>query len=419
MEKKIGSIAYLDGIRGLAAFGVFLNHFALIFYYAFWDLQARTSHLGGLEIKYAHSYWSFITNGGFDVSIFFVLSGFVLSRKFFRSGDPEDAVSGLHRRFLRLYIPIAFTLILSYILLICHLYQNAAVSKITLSQWFPRLWQIRYPEKQFLSSLFYGVMFNGDASFNTVLWTISTEFYGSLFVFAFLLFTNYTPKFRLLMMFFMMYYFYVTGSTSYMAFVLGMTLCYTEKWLERKKIPVYYIISIALLSAALLLGSNLPILASGGSLLYTFKTSVWNYMPWLFTIGAYLLILSFMMFPILQKLISIRPIRFMGYISFSLYLLHPLVLGSFSSWLFLKNYRGPSSYNSTVLTVFISTIAVLIPLSWLVTKYVDQLGIRTAKRVYGLFRKVSPPAGVVESHKYAAEAEQDIQLSAEPAHEKS
>ena len=381
MPKKEGFVGYLDGIRGVAAFGVFLNHFSLAFYYAWWNQKPETSHLNGLEFNYTHSLFSFLNNGGFCVAIFFVLSGFVLSRKYFLSNDTEVLVSGVQRRFIRLYIPIAFAVTLSYILMSNQLYHNVDASRITLSEWFVKQWRFGDIEKRFLNSVTYSSLLMGDASFDTCLWTMSYEFFGSLFVYAFLLFTHRTQRYRLGMMLVAMLYFYLINSAFYMAFVLGMTLCYTEQWIAKRRTAMTTVIAVALLAVSLMLGSIPFSSPFADSWQDTIKTTIWDYTPWCAAVGGYLLVLSFVLSPILQKVGGLKPFRFLGYISFSLYLLHPILLGSLTSSLFLKFYPA-YGYNSAALYAFLITTVVLIGASWVMARYVDQFGINLARRFY-------------------------------------
>ncbi len=394
MLKRNGSIAYLEGIRGIAAFGVFLNHFCLAFYNAYYTQKPEKSHLDGLEIDYTHSAFSFLNNGGYCVAIFFVLSGFVLSRKYFRSDDLEVAISGLQRRFIRLYIPIAFTLIISFILLSNHWYFNEEASRITLSGWFIKQWHFLEVGKRFWASLTYGTMFYGDASFDTCLWTISYEFYGSLFVYAFLVFTHFTPRYRMHMMVLAMWYFYIMNSPFYMAFVMGMTLCYTEKWVEKLNTKITTVVAFVLLFMSLTLGTVAFCSTFPDTWQANIKNNIWDYTPWCLPVAAYFLVLAYILSPFLQKTLSILPFRFLGFISFSLYLLHPILIGSFSAGLFLQLYET-YGYNQSALIVFISTIALLLPVSWLMAKYVDQFGIRLAKKVYEYVKR--PVLAVAEN----------------------
>ncbi len=400
MLKQHESSAYLDGIRGVAALGVFLNHFSLDFYCAWWTQKPEHSHLNGYEMQFPHSLISFINQGGYFVAIFFVLSGYVLSRKYFLADNIEILVSGLHRRFIRLYIPIAFILIVSYLLMANHLYFNEAVSRISFSDLFSKQWSFLELEERLWYSLTTGAMFSSDPSFDTCLWTISYEFFGSLFVYAFLIFTHFTKRFRLPMMLIAICYFVnvytPVSSPFYTSFMLGMTLCYTEKWITQKSMPMRTIIAVLLFMVSLLLGSSPFCSPFEGSWQENVK-NIWDYTPWCFTIGAYLMVLAFVISPLLQKAGSLLPFRFLGYISFSLYLLHPIIIGSFTSWIFLELYPA-YSYNNSVLIAFTTTIPFLLLVSWLMARYVDQFGIRLSHKAYEYIKR---PAGKVISKKNA------------------
>ena len=73
--------------------------------------------------------------------------------------------------------------------------------------------------------------------------------------------------------------------------------------------------------------------------------------------------------------------RFLGYISFSLYLLHPLILGSFSSWAYLS-LAAPIGFNKSLPLVFILTTIVCMSASWIMTKFIDDPGVKLSKYVY-------------------------------------
>lgn len=387
MNRQDKSIAYLDGIRGLAAIGVFFNHFSLAFYPAWDTLKPGISHLNGLEIAYTYSVFSFLNNGNFFVSVFFVLSGYVLSHKYLISNNAEVVVSGLFRRFLRLFIPITSVIIISYILLMSNLYFNDPVAHISLSDWYVNLWQMPNPTAMLVKNILFGSsLFIGVASFDTCLWTMSWEFYGSLFVFAFLLVTHFTQKYRLLFLFFAMYYFFIMGLPLYQDMLLGITLFYVEQRVKNMAARTRGMIAMALVPLSLVLGS----VPFSGVLPDTWqnniKDTLWDYSPWIPGIAAYGLVLAFVLSPLLQKIASARLLSFLGYISFALYLLHPIIIGSFASWVFMKQYDG-ANYNQSVLTCFVAMIPVMIAASWLLSKYIDQPGIRFAKKVYNLIRE--------------------------------
>lgn len=92
-------IDYLDAVRGLAAFSVLMFHV----------IGSRWGHLNW-------ALWFF--NGGAAVAMFFVISGFVLSFRFFQSGTAMDAAA--YKRFMvgrvfRIYPAFLVMLVVYYV----------------------------------------------------------------------------------------------------------------------------------------------------------------------------------------------------------------------------------------------------------------------------------------------------------------
>jgi len=281
---------------------------------------------------------------------------------------------------------VAFTLVLSYILIKADLYSNGPVSHITIAEsWFGTMWAYPDPFNKLWRSLLYGTMFFGDSSLDTTLWTIAVEFYGSLFVFAFLALTHNTRN-RLTMLVLVFVYCLFTNSLRLAPFTLGISLNYFEQSPLSSKKLVNTLLAPALLIVALLLGSYPPNPPVAGTLYFHFPAAILAYSDWFNVIGGFMLILSFVLSANLQKWISFRTFRFLGYISFCLYLLHPLVLGTVSSDVFLALY-GRLGYNSTVAVVFLITTAFCFLASWLMTKYIDNNGIKLANYLFKRFVK--------------------------------
>jgi peptidoglycan/LPS O-acetylase OafA/YrhL len=95
-------------------------------------------------------------------------------------------------------------------------------------------------------------------------------------------------------------------------------------------------------------------------------------------LGAFLLLASIINSGLLRKFLSTKYARFLGKISFSLYLIHILFLFSFSSFLFYIIHPH-MPYGIAVLTVFLVSIGPLIILANLYAKYVDNNGMRFAR----------------------------------------
>jgi len=386
MSKSPATVAYLDGIRGIAAFLVFIHHFLLVFYSSYYNFEISSSHLNGLEILFGRSVLSVFTNGNFWVHVFFVLSGFVLSRKYFHTNDTETLVSAVHRRFVRLYIPVAFMLILAYLMMKGGAFYNRPVSTIAHSEWwFGQMWTFDQPLERLLNCLYYTTMLQGDSIFNTCLWTLPYEFYGSLFVFAFLVLTHST-RYRKLMMVLMLVYFYLFQGGAYICFVAGIFLCYVEQWVAARKRKVVFLFPFLSMLLGLILGSYPSAVGREGTLFEHLGHTLLEYTIWYHTAGAFLLVLAFVLSPGLQRMCSLRCFRFLGRISFSLYLLHVIVIGSFSAWFFLVLYPL-TSYNIAAACVLFATILVVLPIAWLMTRYVDEYGVALAARIYRCMAK--------------------------------
>ena len=390
MQKAVSKISYLDGIRGVAAFLVFFHHFLLAFYTAFYTWDVKAVHLrNNFEISYGQSLLSVFSNGNFCVCIFFVLSGFVLSKKYFDTHSTGVLISGAQRRFIRLYIPVATTVILSFILYRSFHYYNIPARIIAHSEWWfgPNL-EYRDSPAAFLRSLTYSAILRGDTTFDTSLWTMGIEFYGSLFVFAFLALTHNTKNRRTALLLVLAYCFFTDGP--YLgAFVLGISLNYTLRLREKLNKYAITFLAIILLMVSLVFGAYPTSGDIRGTFFSNIPVFILPYAGWIHIVGGYFLVLAFVFSIPLQRFISMRLFRFLGYISFSFYLLHPLVLSSLSSYLLLQ-FNGRFGYNKSMVVIFILTTAVCLAASWLMTKYVDVPGMKFAKYVYNRFIKKNP-----------------------------
>lgn len=379
------SVPYLDGVRGIAAFLVFAHHFLLVFYTSSYTGVVAAGKVKGLDTMYGLSPLSVLTNGNFWVHVFFTLSGFVLSRKYIQSNEPELLVSGMHRRFIRLFIPVAVSLLLVYVLMMTHAFSNVRVASITGSEWwFSHMWHFDAPTSKLLNCLFCSTMFQGDSIFNTVLWTISFELYGSLFVFAFLLFTH-SIGYRPILLLLVFIYFYYSNQSAYVSFVSGIYLAIIEKKRTMGTTPIRRDIALTILALALLLGSYPSNGNKAGTVFEHLGHTLLDFATWYHILGAYLLVYVFVARPSFQMIPGKRVFTQLGKISFSLYLLHVPVIGSVGCAAFLAVYKAVG-YHIGALTAFVSTTLVLIPLSILFTKYVDDKAVALSKRFYEMLK---------------------------------
>ena len=88
--------------------------------------------------------------------------------------------------------------------------------------------------------------------------------------------------------------------------------------------------------------------------------------------------------PRLQKMLSGKGFLFLGRISYAMYVIHFLLLGSFSSWLFI-NLHSRFNYNLSFAIAATLSFGILIFASYVLTKYIDEPvtirpGVRTDRR---------------------------------------
>ncbi|PJJ61081.1 acyltransferase family protein [Hymenobacter chitinivorans] len=391
------TLRYLDGLRGLAAAVVVLHHFAGFFYPAMLSGDAYMAHLnGGVEVAVASTPANILIGGNFAVCLFFVLSGLVLSEKFWRTGgSPEVLRSQACRRYVRLMLPVTFAALVALLLWGLGAYRNTEVAEITLVKRFGEYWPELPGVKQILHDLAVGIPLGGESSYNPVFWTLSIELFGSFVVFALLaLFGKvrhrgvvYLVALGLLSVSELNFY--------YAGFILGVWLNDQRHHggLLRSGRPW---LGIGLLAGAVLLGSfPTADVISVDETLYRFLKPDWlggerAIQVWHLA-GATLLLLAVFALPGLQRGLSSRALRGLGAVSFSLYLLHFLVLGSFSCALFLA-LQPRLGYHTAVALTGLATVPVLALVSYAMYRLVDLPGIRLAQRLYNQFFRPAAPA---------------------------
>jgi len=234
----------------------------------------------------------------------------------------------------------------------------------------------------FLRSLTYGTMFNGDFTYDTTMWTMSIELYGSLLVFA-LLFVSHSMKAKWMI-------FFITSTIAcyffsffYISFIIGICLHYLPEHIKYRKV----VVTLLLIIGAILGGYPSWQYSYNNETFYRLiPTSIFNNNPAIpHVVGASCILAAILLSKGIQKLLSGKVFTFLGEISFSSYLIHPLLIGSISGWLFLSLNEKMGNYNLAVLITFIISISVIILLSKAMTELVDKSGIRFSKNLYSRY----------------------------------
>lgn len=357
-------------MRGLAALNVLLAHFVAAFFPSLLldNYPGITSHpqnykwlhvlqLPGLNIIY---------NGHFAVILFFIISGYVLSEKHNTEKFQNRLRCRFWGRFFRL-IPLLFvTFIISFIFIHIDFYFN---NDVTLLE--PKLDWIGHfmPEVSFLEfveiSLFKGILF-GDGRINPPIWTISIELYGSLLILGFLIISNKRNILIKMSAIFLIIIIVTPQNFIYIVcFFMGSLLKFFDKKFDK--------LHIAILLIGLYFGSY-----QYNSVFYKFLPSIGiigNEKDFYNMIGAIILFIFSISGKINFLLLS-KPAIFLGKISYSLYMIHFIILCSLTSFLYVNGVSGWLT-PINLLIYLICSILLAIPL----TNYIDEPGSRVARRI--------------------------------------
>jgi len=376
---KLHPTSYLDGLRGVAAFIVFIDHFAVNWF----DMLRRG--YGSTPDDYYIIQLPIIRllySGRASVAIFFVISGFVLSYKSLKqihAHQPgallDTLASSVFRRGLRLYIPVAVGTFTSMLMAYWGMYQELPETSTdalppvfenfsdNFNHWYNHMVGISWPFQDVYPNTPYGPPYNGH------LWTIPIEFYGSIVVYVMVLcLCRCQTWIRLGLMVFTslccLHYerwdLFLFLSGTFLAEMslleVNLTSFYEDDMSVADRIRRWlWVTNWTLFLLALYLLSY-----PGGSFLdYEPGPGYWHeylmywtprrYMElwygferfWV-TIGGFILVFSISNSPILQRLFVTRFAQYLGDIAYALYIVHGPILFTFGAW-FMNGYAGEES----------------------------------------------------------------------------
>ncbi|KAL6237854.1 hypothetical protein BDW75DRAFT_248317 [Aspergillus navahoensis] len=342
--------AYLDGLRGFAALMVYWGHHQL------WahdgeGAQDIFENAYGYHGRYYFACLpgvrNFFTGGHFAVSVFFVLSGYVLSAKpllFIQRGEyralGDNLSSSLFRRWLRLHLPVMVTTF-TY-MTILHLFRIRAIPE-------PKPTYLEEVVNWYIEFKNFSFVFRGGGdpwfTYNFHAWSIPVEFRGSVTVYVVLLaFSRCRPNARLLgYCGLIIYFLYIADGWFCALFVAGMLLCEIDlaaqidetpavlTRLKPWKKPIFY----TLFGLSLYLGGvpsynsdiqNLRDSPGWRYLSYLKPQAVFDYKWFYLFWAATLLVASVSRIPSLRAFFELPLNQYLGHVSFAFYLVHGPVL---------------------------------------------------------------------------------------------
>nr|WP_281383973.1 acyltransferase [Hymenobacter citatus] len=351
----------MDSVRGIAAFAVMIYHF----------IGWRWADT--LDFKVS----AMLFNGSDAVSLFFVLSGLVLSWKYFHP-DNSLVIDGAHyknyviNRVIRLYVPLLAALAGYYLYYHRHDPLKQLVLEFVLNKyhWIEEALLIRGKHDMYVPA-----------------WTLEVEMAASLCIPFLVLLLRYNRQlfgaFVIMLL--------VLGSTVILwelfHFCLGMWIAYyfhRIKSYDLRNSPLYpYRFVLCLLVFALFSMRHIirifPLSDSVTSFMSLIRIDIFH-----FTGLASALILAYIInSPKLQRFLISYPLLFLGRISYSVYLLHWFfVVYVMDHWDKLAAYFSTpeQSFSVLLLAVVLSTLATATLFNILVEQPAIRLGKRVANR---------------------------------------
>jgi peptidoglycan/LPS O-acetylase OafA/YrhL len=357
-RKQLHLTAYLDGLRGFAAFLVYWQHHQV------WARVAISAgHIFengfGYDGQYYFACIPFIrilfTGGHVAVTTFFVISGYVLSMKPLKCIHAkeytklEDSVaSALFRRWLRLYIPAIGTTFAYFT--IWHLFGVWTAYPKHQETYLGEVynWYLQFKK---MSWVFQNEK-PGDSWFeyNFHLWSIPTEFRGSVVIYTIqIAISRCTRNARLAVQVALMFYFlFVVDGWFCAMFIGGMFICDLEMLAQSNNLPSFFtifqnhttrIFQFLFIFAIYLSGVpsynpfDMRIIQStpGWYYLSLLRARVMNDYKWFYLFWSSMFIVSSIPhLPLFRKFLESRFCQYLGRISFALYLVHGPILWTFA-----------------------------------------------------------------------------------------
>lgn len=346
-------------MRGIAAFLVIFYHFRN----AFFDVSKN----GKGSVFFWDKFDLFFLTAEFSVQLFFVLSGFVLAYNSFNRSSFLN--KQWIKRYYRLFVPVFLSSLIYFVFSKQGLFWFDRLSAIHSNEWIRMHWQMEFSFPQFLLRFVYSFLLFSDWQFiwnvNSSLWTIPVELYWSYILFLTFVVVKKIKSMWVKNLFlagsilFIIRFIEIIGENYAVLFLCGALLALNFEGLRNFFSKKYKKIILFVLTLLYIYVVENGLLRESPS--YPFR---WSFF------AAVLFILLAITSAKIQWLFSLRFIQWLGRISFSFYLLHLLVIGSFSAWLyvsvpFLRNDGG-------LFILFLITVIVSLAVAHLFTKFIDE-----------------------------------------------
>lgn len=368
----IHKLKVIDGIRGIAAFIVVLSHLVYTYFpYVHRNPDDDSIILYPIQSYIYNSPFGFMFSGTMAVYIFFILSGYILTYVIQSQYSKRKIITMSLKRYPRLMIPTLVSCVLAYLS-----FSYFLTDKTMLSSWIQNFGSFNFT---FLGAIYNGTVESflfGKSSYNFVLWTMQIELLGSFLIFGILFFGekyNSWTYYSILSKFTIIIFFLLLVVANIISSKLGLGLVALlighMFYLYGKNINSFFLIPLFILGLYFASIHN-------ESSSYSMITSVFGtYSYELFNfLSSIFIIYSVIFSKKLNTFFSAKIFIFMGKVSFSVYLIHLILISTFSIYIFNMFSKDLNYALSSILSSIITVIVIYI-FSFLYYKYIDKQGM--------------------------------------------
>lgn len=382
---KKDRILFLDGLKGFACLGVFTHHFFLTFFPAsYFGEDAAIQTASGFDARLASAPYAFFINGNFWVCLFITISAFLISGKVFqiREEGTDQAFPALSKlllkRYVRLMMPVMAIGIFVYVL-------NDLLTLVNLN------YMNIVNQLSFKSLLYHAVIYQWlapDSMVQGPFWMLHYLLFGSYLAALIALATpkdaRWTPFIHLFLAVAMGIY-----NHYYAAAIFGVMICYEYFYGKLLSIlqckPVLRVISgVVLMLAGLFLGAypsyGLPDNIYSICRFYAVRDQ--DAYILIHSIGAACLLFSFFLLYAVEKVFSSAPFLFVGRISFSIYMVHSMLLIYVGYFVMHRMSESIGNYSLAGGITYLFLTILLLLLSQICFHTVERFGDWVCKRLF-------------------------------------
>ena len=361
-------IDFIDGLRGFFALGVLYAHYSSVF---FMILPSGFYHFASI------------------VCGFFVISGFILSYRFWQNRETKSLTSMALRRYFRLTPLPLVSLMFVFILMKFNLFltnESCTIVPIfeVIKNYYGGDWNLLSAFKGALWDMYFD--FKTIENYNVALWTMEYELKGSLMSLACLALLGNVKRRILIYLIFLI----LTFDSLYLNFVFGIMLSdliYSDEGkkyfeiLKSKQILSWIIFAVGCFLSYYALDINLY-----GKLNFEIFSAFEIDVERLYhIIGIAMFIYGIIHLKILQNFFGSRFFTILGKYSFAIYILHVPMGLFFNGYCFINLYElgfSPvTSANLSIVAGFLSTLAG----ATIIYHFVEMPSIKLTKRIEKIF----------------------------------